>query len=102
MLKAKKTKPKSKTLIKDTRALIRLAKRLAKRPEQINNSRLPAGSAMYFYCKICGHFSDMLPESYTCRPQQYCDDCTDLKKVNPDITDASLVQMAKECNRTRK
>lgn len=83
-------------MIADTKAIKRIAKRLANQPEQINNSALPAGSPMYFYCKICGHQSDRLPESYTCRPRQYCEDCQDIKKANPRISDKSLIEMVKE------
>jgi len=48
-------------------------------PEQKINACLPAGSPMYFYCKMCGHLADKLPESYTCRPKQLCADCQALK-----------------------
>jgi len=42
---------------------------------KIDNSRLPAGSPMYFYCIACGLQSDTQPEGYTCRPKRSCDAC---------------------------
>ena len=47
----------------------------AHKGKQIDNSSLPAGSPMYFYCKFCGAPTDTLPESYTCCPKQVCDPC---------------------------
>lgn len=34
---------------------------LAKKLGQINNSSLPAGSPMYYYCKYCGTHTETLP-----------------------------------------
>lgn len=77
-------------------ALKRLAKRLATQPEQINNATLRAGSPMYFYCRLCGHCSDILPESYTTSPKKYCDECAELHRVASGITDTSLIEMAQQ------
>jgi hypothetical protein len=59
-------------------ALKALAERRANPPKQVDNSSLYAGSPMYFYCRCCGHLSDVLPESYTTRPKSLCSDCNDL------------------------
>jgi len=47
--------------------------------ERIDNSSLPAGSPMYFYCKFCGDETDTLPESYIGRPKTTCDPCKVLR-----------------------
>lgn len=42
--------------------------------QQVNNSRLPAGSPMYYYCRYCGAHIITLPEGHfqtvctVCRP----------------------------------
>ena len=64
--------------IADQKALRALAKRLANKPDQVDNSSLHAGSPMFFYCKVCEHESDRLPESYTRRPVQHCNPCQEL------------------------
>ncbi len=57
--------------------------RCQNRPEQIDNGSLYAGSPMYFYCKFCGHLSDVLPESYCLTgPTNICDDCDILKEAD--------------------
>ena len=57
--------------------------RCENRPEQIDNGSLYAGSPMYFYCKFCGHLSDVLPESYYLTvPTHVCDDCDILKEAD--------------------
>jgi hypothetical protein len=48
--------------------------------EHIDNSRLPAGSPMYYYCKACGQYITALPEAHFTRAPQLCEDCKDLKK----------------------
>ena len=41
-----------------------------------DNSSLPAGSSMYYYCRFCGVPTDTLPESYWgCKPKTICDPC---------------------------
>lgn len=72
-----------------------LATRIANKPEQIDNSRLYAGSPMYFYCKLCGHQSDVKPESYTDAPKKYCTLCKELKDANPGTDDGVLVGLAR-------
>lgn len=47
-------------------------------PLKIDNSRLYAGSPMYFYCASCGHESDVLPENYLKFPRRFCDPCGEL------------------------
>ena len=43
--------------------------------KQIDNSRLPAGSPMYYYCKFCGCPTQTLPESHIRAPKVKCDPC---------------------------
>lgn len=78
----------------DKKALAALAKRVKNCPEPIDNSRLYAGSPMYFYCKLCGHQSDVMPESYSGTPAKYCGPCKELKAENPGITDTTLKEAA--------
>lgn len=47
--------------------------------EQVNNSDLPAGSPMYFYCLYCGGLTDCLPESYIGKPRRVCEPCEVLR-----------------------
>jgi hypothetical protein len=67
-------KPLSKT--KQQEALAALAQRLANKPKRINNESLKAGSAMYYYCRMCGaqHHeraeSDCSPVPKLCAPCQ--------------------------------
>jgi uncharacterized OB-fold protein len=63
-------------------ALKALAERRANKPEQIDNAALPAYSPMYFYCKACGHLSDVLPESYINPPKKLCEECRALKDLD--------------------
>ncbi|MEK9151964.1 MAG: hypothetical protein AAB692_01210 [Patescibacteria group bacterium] len=49
--------------------------------EKIDNSRLHAGSPMYFYCISCDGLSDVLPESYLTPPKQCCKECQALKDL---------------------
>lgn len=62
-------------------ALKALADRRANPPKQIDNSSLPAGAPMYFYCISCGHESDVKPELYTDRPAKLCTECQALKTL---------------------
>jgi len=80
--------------ITDTKALEKLAERIKNCPEQIDDSRLPAGSSMHFYCRICGHLSDVLPESYWGSPKKYCGPCRELKDANPGLTDSTIKEAA--------
>lgn len=60
----------------------KLRERIAKAAteEKIDNSKLYAGSSMYFYCKLCGLLADVLPESYITPPRKHCEDCGRLFK----------------------
>lgn len=49
--------------------------------KQRDNSSLPAGSPMYFYCKACSALADVLPESYLSTPKVLCDECQALKDL---------------------
>lgn len=62
-------------------ALQELAERRANPPERMDNSRLPAGSPMYYYCKSCGHEAGVLPETHMDRPPQLCKECQMLKEL---------------------
>ncbi|MBI2446440.1 MAG: hypothetical protein HYV51_01295 [Parcubacteria group bacterium] len=62
-------------------ALVKRRQENAKK-ERINNSSLPAGSPIYFYCKSCGGLADTLPESYfISTPKKLCDECQALKDL---------------------
>jgi hypothetical protein len=71
-----------------------LQARVASQPTKIDNSRLYAGSPMYFYCDLCGHQTDVLPESYACVPKKHCDPCLELKKEHPQVSEKTLLEMA--------
>ena len=60
-------------------ALAALTVRRKKVPEQIDNGSLYAGSPMYFYCSVCGHESDCLPESYMTTPKHLCTPCQEMR-----------------------
>ena len=62
-------------------ALKELHKRQANRPKQIDNASLYAGSPMYFYCVVCGHIADTLPEGYLTRPARLCTPCQEMKEA---------------------
>ena len=81
-------------MIEDAKALAKLRKRIETNPEPIDDSRLPAGSSMHFYCRICGHLSDTLPESYWGTPAKYCGPCKELKAAYPKLTDATIREEA--------
>lgn len=72
-----------------------LFNRLMNPVPQINNSRLYAGSAMYFYCQLCGYQSDKLPEEYVGLPKKHCEACLALKAHYPDVAEALLKDMAR-------
>lgn len=71
-----------------------LQHRLASQPRQINNNMLYAGSPMYFYCVMCGHLADILPESYMCVPKKHCKACVAVKAAHPGVSERTLVDMA--------
>jgi hypothetical protein len=44
--------------------------------ERIDNARLPAGSPMYYYCRLCGQ-TMVLPETHLEMAPRYCEYCID-------------------------
>ena len=62
-------------------ALKALTDRRFNKPEKIDNSALPAGAPMYYYCHSCGHLAAALPESHLERPPQLCDECQAMKDL---------------------
>lgn len=50
--------------------------------KQINNSDLPLGSPMYYYCIGCGDIADVLPENWFMgSPRKLCEECQALKNL---------------------
>jgi hypothetical protein len=47
--------------------------------KQIDNSRLHAGSPMYYYCRFCGAHTETLPEGHWGAPRVVCDPCKVLR-----------------------
>jgi hypothetical protein len=43
--------------------------------KQVDNSSLPAGAPMYYYCKFCGAHTETLPECHMQAPKVVCDPC---------------------------
>ena len=43
--------------------------------EHVDNSSLPAGAPMFFYCRKCRVHTETLPELFTCRPKTICVPC---------------------------
>lgn len=43
--------------------------------KQVDNSRLPAGSPMHYYCRFCGEPTETLPEGHIVKPSTCCDPC---------------------------
>ena len=62
-------------------ALEALQQRKANKPPKVDNASLPAGSPMYFYCKICGHVAAVLPEDFMSTPPKLCENCAFLKEM---------------------
>lgn len=57
-------------------ALAALAERRANPPAKIDNSSLPAGSSMYYYCMACGHLADIKSEAwFMVAPNKLCPEC---------------------------
>lgn len=48
--------------------------------KQIDNSKLYAGSPMYYYCKYCGAQTMVVPESYWGVISRICEPCDLLHK----------------------
>ncbi len=62
--------------------LQKLRERRRNRPIQINDTTLPAGSPMHYYCLSCGHLADVLPEDwFETPPRKLCLDCQKLKDL---------------------
>lgn len=43
--------------------------------ERTDNSSLPAGSPMFYYCRHCREHTETLPESHVRAPKTVCDPC---------------------------
>lgn len=43
---------------------------------RVDNSKLPAGSPMYYYCRLCGQ-TMILPELHMEMAPRYCEYCID-------------------------
>jgi len=58
-----------------------LARRRAENAKKgkIDNASLPAGSSMYYYCRVCGGPSDVLPENHYDAPRRLCPPCQAMK-----------------------
>jgi len=66
-------------------------KRIFSKNSIIDDSVLPAGSAMHFYCDHCGAISDTRSENYISTPIKVCEECQkliDLGLMVQAITDA--------------
>lgn len=63
------------------KSLAKLEERRKNPPRRIDNSSLPAGYPMYYYCISCGHISDTLPEGHFGSPKRLCDFCVGLKEM---------------------
>ncbi len=61
--------------------LTKQKERQAHRPDQIDNSRLYAGSAMFYYCRTCGAPSAKLNESHSEPAPRFCSECTSLDRL---------------------
>ena len=44
----------------------------------IDNSKLPAGSSMYYYCEFCGEHTQTVPEGYWGKIKTICTPCETL------------------------
>jgi len=64
-------------------------KERALQEKPIDNSQLPAGSAMYYYCDHCHSISDVVPEGWLFLPRYICSQCEGLDK-------ASILEEAKK------
>jgi hypothetical protein len=54
-------------------------RKAANEGKQVDNSSLPAGSPMYYYCRFCGAHTETLSEGHWGRPQTVCDPCKILR-----------------------
>ena len=61
--------------------------------QQIDNSSLPAGANMYYYCRCCGAQTAVLPEGwYRERPPKYCEECKKLPEEQRTSYDTWLTE----------
>src|SRR5262245_27701274 len=56
-------------------AMQQLADRRATAPPKVDQSTLPAGREMTFYCRTCGHVCDVKPELYLFPANGQCSEC---------------------------
>lgn len=54
---------------------LRQRREAAKEQKDINNSSLPAGSPMFYYCNGCGLQNIVLPEAHLQMPPKLCTEC---------------------------
>jgi hypothetical protein len=59
-------------------ALRQFAERRATKPVAVDQSSLPAGTDMTFYCRGCGHICDVKAEEYIFPPYVHCSECRGL------------------------
>jgi hypothetical protein len=52
-----------------------LAWRRRMAPPQVDNSQMPAGAQMIYYCRTCGHVCDIKHEAYIFPPYRHCSEC---------------------------
>lgn len=62
-------------------ALAALEARKMSAPNRVDNASLPQGSPLYFYCTVCGHPSDVVPEASMITPKQLCPACESMKAM---------------------
>jgi hypothetical protein len=67
------------TTLDEALASLEARKAQAKILGKVSNADLHAGSPMYFYCRVCGLETDVLPENYTEKPRTLCTPCKELK-----------------------
>ncbi|MFH0873430.1 MAG: hypothetical protein V1846_01170 [Candidatus Komeilibacteria bacterium] len=58
---------------------LRLRRQANKKVKRVDNSRLYAGSDMYYYCQSCGE-EIRLPEAHTCSVPSLCTECKAMKE----------------------
>jgi hypothetical protein len=63
--------------------------------KQIDNSSLYAGSAMYYYCKVCGAHTDTLAESdFFTKPKRTCDPCKEMLDYGYSVAQGRFLELA--------
>ena len=71
----------TKELSPKEEALAAFRERKANQPKHVNNASLYAGSPMYYYCQMCGHESDVLPECHYGASRKLCGPCQTMKDM---------------------